>query len=81
MNDTARRLLTDALQLPETDRAELAASLIDSLDEPADIDANTAWDEELQHRVGQIHRGEVNLLSFDEARGRLFGRSDGRPGT
>ncbi|MEX2138093.1 MAG: addiction module protein [Pirellulales bacterium] len=81
MNDTARRLLTNALQLPEADRAELAASLIDSLDDPADNDADSAWDEEIQQRLSQIHRGEVSLLSFDEARERLFGKVDGQPGT
>lgn len=81
MNDTTRRLLTDALLLPEADRAELAASLIDSLDEAADIDADSAWDAEIQHRLQDIHRGEVTLLSLDEARDRLFGKFDGQPGT
>lgn len=81
MTDTARRLLTDALQLPEADRAELAASLIDSLDETADEDVNAAWEVEIQHRLEEIHRGEVGLLSFDEASDRLFGKPHGQAGT
>ena len=81
MTDSARRLLTDALQLPEAERAELAASLIDSLDESADPDVDSAWDAEVKHRLEEIHRGDVTLLSFDEARDRLFGKSHGQPGT
>jgi putative addiction module component (TIGR02574 family) len=81
MTDTARRLLSDALQLPEADRAELAASLIDSLDEPADLDVGAAWDAEIKHRLEEMHRGDVTLLSFDEARDRLFGKSHGQAGT
>ena len=81
MNDTARRLLTDALQLSEADRAELAASLIVSLDSTADVDGDAAWDAEIQHRSEEIHRGEVTLLSFEEARGGLFGKSDGQSQT
>lgn len=79
MNDITRRLLTDALRLPEADRAELAASLIDTLDEAEGTDVDLAWDAEIQHRLAEIHRGEVTLLSFDEARDRLFGKSDGQP--
>jgi putative addiction module component (TIGR02574 family) len=75
MTDTARRLLTDALQLAEADRAELAASLINSLDETADEDVDAAWEVEIQHRLEEIHRGEVGLLSFDEVRDRLFGKT------
>jgi len=81
MTDTARRLLTDALQLPEADRAELAASLINSLDDSADEDADAAWETEIKGRLEEIHRGEVRLLTYDEARKRLFGDSHGQPGT
>jgi len=81
MNDTARRLLTDALQLPDADRAELAASLIESLDEPPDLNIDAAWDAEIKHRLEAIDRGEVTLLSLDEARDRLFGKGHGQTGT
>jgi putative addiction module component, TIGR02574 family len=81
MTDTARRLLTDALQLPDADRAELAASLIESLDEPPDLNIDAAWDAEIKHRLEAIDRGEVTLLSLDEARDRLFGKGHGQTGT
>ena len=81
MNDTVLRLLADALQLPETDRAALAASLIDSLEETTDDDAEAAWGAEIRQRLAEIHLDEVKLLSFEEAQGRLFGKHDGTPGT
>ena len=81
MNDTVLRLLADALQLPETDRAALAASLIDSLEETTDDDAEAAWGAEIRQRLAEIHLDEVKLLSFEEAQGRLFGKHDGMPGT
>ena len=37
------RLLEEALELPDHDRAELAASLIESLDPDVDEDASSAW--------------------------------------
>jgi len=43
----AGELLKHALTLPDKERAELASSLIDSLDPTVDTDAEIAWQEEL----------------------------------
>jgi len=40
-----------ALSLPEAERAELAARLLDSLDGPPDDDAGEAWKAEIARRA------------------------------
>jgi len=40
--------------------------LIESLDGPADPDAEEAWAEEIERRVAQIERGEVHLVPGDQ---------------
>lgn len=41
-------VLADALRLDDEARAELAAELMASLDSPADPDAESAWDAEIE---------------------------------
>jgi putative addiction module component (TIGR02574 family) len=66
MNAQAQSLLQAALALPETDRAELAASLIHSLDPQIDEDAGAAWSAEIKRRVESIDRGEVELIPWED---------------
>jgi putative addiction module component (TIGR02574 family) len=57
-----------AAKLSEDERAELALALIESLDEvtesPGDIER--AWKLEIERRIGEIDRGEVQLIPGDE---------------
>ncbi len=55
-----------ASQLSETERAELALALIESLDGPADADVEEAWRVEIERRAAQVERGEVQLIPGDE---------------
>lgn len=71
MSNTLAELKEKASRLPETERAELALSLIESLDGPADPDVEEAWRIEIERRVGQIERGEVQLIPGDEVFARL----------
>jgi putative addiction module component (TIGR02574 family) len=64
----ASELLKKALALPDKDRAELAASLIDSLDATVDDDAEAAWQEEIAHRLNDIETGKVKTIPWDEVR-------------
>lgn len=66
MSDTLAELKEKATKLSETERAELARSLIESLDGPADPDVEKAWQLEIERRVGEIERGEVKLIPGDE---------------
>ncbi|MGH9809032.1 MAG: addiction module protein, partial [Terriglobia bacterium] len=61
MANTLLELKQKAAQLPDAERAELALSLIESLDGPGDPDVEEAWRLEIERRIGQIDRGEVQL--------------------
>ena len=66
MSSGLAELKAKASELSEAERAELAFSLIESLDGPADPDAEEAWAEEIERRVAQIERGEVQLVPGDQ---------------
>jgi len=57
MSPDAKSLLDAALQLPESQRAEFAAILIESLDEGFDEDAEAAWQAEAERRLDDMLRG------------------------
>ena len=65
MKTESQQLLRTALALPESDRAELAASLIHSLDTETDEEVDEAWAVEIQRRVESIDNGEVELVPWD----------------
>lgn len=65
------RLLQEALRLPAEARAALAGSLIDSLDEAIDPDAEQAWAVEIEKRSGDLASGRVRPIPWSEARRRI----------
>jgi len=67
MESDTKKLLEDALKLPDEARAALAGSLIDSLDDTVDPDAESVWAEE-------IDRGKVKTVPWFEARRQILGR-------
>ena len=71
MSNNFIELKQKASQLSETERAELALSLIESLDGPSDPDVEEAWRIEIDRRAGQIERGEVQLIPGEEVFARL----------
>ncbi len=76
MSSTLSELKKKASQLPEEERAELALSLIESLDGPEDSDVEQAWQQEIERRVRQFERGEVELIPAEE----VFARARRRLG-
>lgn len=66
----AGELLKHALTLPDKERAELASSLIDSLDPTVDADAEMAWQDEIARRLEEVESGRVKTASWDEVRRR-----------
>ena len=73
MGRTARDLLSKALKLPATERAEVASALLDSLDDAAGdagvtaFGLDPAWDEEIARRVAEIDAGTVEPISWEDA--------------
>jgi putative addiction module component (TIGR02574 family) len=71
MASTLSDLKKKAAQLPEQERAELALSLIESLDGPADADVEKAWAQEIERRVRQVEKGEAELIPAEEVFARI----------
>ena len=74
MKDNIANILKHALKLPPEARAALAGSLLDSLDEPLDRNAESAWEAEIALRVREIDDGKVTLIPWAEARARIAGQ-------
>lgn len=71
MTKTTESVLADALRLDANARAELVAELLASLDGPPDLDAASAWDEEIHRRVDAIEKGALELESWEDVRRRI----------
>ncbi len=68
MTEKADALLRAALALPAEDRAELATSLIDSLDAAPDDEVEAAWQEEITRRLDDLRAGRAKLIPWEEVR-------------
>ena len=80
MNATAKQLYDNALHLPDSERAELAALLIESLDPDVDREVDEAWDAEIKRRIDELDNGAVTAVPWPEARRMILGLSDGPSG-
>ncbi len=74
MKQNIAEILKEALKLPPEARAALAGTLLDSLDETVDRDAESAWEAEIVMRLKEIDEGKVNLVPWAEARARIVGQ-------
>jgi putative addiction module component (TIGR02574 family) len=72
MTQEAADLLKKALALLVSERADLAGSLIESLDDTQDESVQAAWDEEVARRMADIDSGAVKPVLLEEARRRLL---------
>jgi len=77
MNADSQELLRSALTLPESERAEIAATLIHSLDATADEDVDSSWAEEIQRRIESIDKGDVKLIPWDAVMQEMRERRNG----
>lgn len=72
---TKDELLSDVLQLPPEQRAELAHKLLLSLEaEPGDQDAEAEWDQELERRAREVLDGTVKTVPWNEVEARITRR-------
>ena len=68
------KLRVEALNLRESERAELAHNLVASLDGPADPDAEREWEAEILRRLAEIDSGTADLIDREEFRRRMRAR-------
>ena len=71
MTNATETVFQAALQLPDRDRAELAAKLIESIDPDTDADWAETWDVEIAKRVAELEEGKVQTVLWSEVRRRM----------
>ena len=71
MGNDAIEILKKALSLTPAERAEIAGSLIESLDEAQDESVQAAWEEEIIRRMEDFNTGRVKPVSLEEFRKKL----------
>ena len=67
MTQQASELLQKALSLSEEERAELAGSLIESLDASFDEAAGVAWNQEMARRIEDLDSGKAKTARVFKA--------------
>jgi putative addiction module component (TIGR02574 family) len=72
MSGEARKLLKAVLRLPAKERAAVAESLVKSLEEGVDPNAEAAWAKEINRRVRDIDEGRTKLVPWSEVRRKLY---------
>lgn len=68
MSKAGQKVLDEALQLELSERAELAAELLASLDGEPDEDVEAAWAAEIERRAARARSGEDSRRSWTESR-------------
>ena len=71
VSKTGEKLLEDALKLALSERAELAAELLASLDGAPDADAEAAWAAEIERRAARARSGADPGRPWPEVRDRI----------
>jgi putative addiction module component (TIGR02574 family) len=71
MTQQASELLQKALSLSEEERAELAGSLIESLDAAVDEATEAAWNEEIGRRIEDLDSGKAKTIPWKVVRSRI----------
>jgi putative addiction module component (TIGR02574 family) len=71
MGEPARDILSAALRLSTSDRAEVAAELLASLDGEADPDVDQAWAAEIERRIERVRSGQAQGRPWAEVRDEL----------
>lgn len=74
MTARSQDLLREALALPLEERADVAAELLASLDEPAPADeaaVQAAWAREIERRARRALSGESKGERWEDVRGRI----------
>ena len=71
MTDRSTELLQKALSLTEEERADLAASMLNSLEASPDQDAEALWQEEISRRESALDSGEARTIPWKEVQSQV----------
>ncbi len=64
--------------LDQNDRATLAGLLLDSLEPEVDKDIESAWLGEIERRIQDLDAGDVDLVPWEDIKGKLKKISGGQ---
>jgi putative addiction module component (TIGR02574 family) len=78
MTERTQELLQKALSLPDNERAELAGSLIASLDANIDPDVDAAWQAEIARRADEVRSGETSTVPWPQVQKKARALLDGK---
>lgn len=78
MTTKAEGVLKLALELPDGERAEIAAKLIESLEPEGREEVQAAWSEEIASRVAAIDSGEAQFVTWEDLKDLLSRRRSSR---
>lgn len=65
MTSAVKRILDEALDLPDDERAALTEALSDSL-HPEPVELSPEWKAEIEGRIAQLERGEARSVAWEE---------------
>lgn len=74
MSRRVEELYREAAELSESDRAELAGLLLESLETEPDPAVEAAWAEEIERRVREIESGKVATIPWEQVRAEMYAR-------
>ncbi|HEY9497574.1 MAG TPA: addiction module protein [Terrimesophilobacter sp.] len=74
MTKSARELFEEAMRLDPKERATLMRLLVDSLDAESEEGAEEVWRAEIERRIAELDSGQIQAVSWEELRARLYQR-------
>jgi putative addiction module component (TIGR02574 family) len=74
MAKSARELFEEAMRLDPKERAALMRLLVDNLHAESEEGAEEAWRAEIERRIAELDSGQVQAVSWEELRARLYQR-------
>lgn len=77
MTMATRKVLEEALRLPEKQRAVLAGRILSSLEPGRDEGVEAAWAREIDRRVRDLDRGAVKTIPWKRVRARILRNLNG----
>ena len=74
MTQRSLEILEKALVLTEEERADIVASLVESLDPPVDADAESVWQQEIARRATQLDSGKAKTIPWKKIQSQVSAR-------
>ena len=77
MKKRAAGILSEALQLTESGRTDLAGMIRESSEPPPNADIEAVWRLEIERRMHELDSGVVQPIPWEQVRARLYRRLGG----